>query len=82
MNIKLSVKEISKREQQVSRLIEICEDLDTEGLGYVSTNLLAKILRGVPGARSEIKSYEPGESARAKGVQSALEVNKNSFPGY
>jgi hypothetical protein len=57
-------------------LIEICEDLDTEGLGYINTNVLAKILRGVPGARIEITTNEIGESARGKGIKSALEINK------
>lgn len=38
----------------MSKLLETCEDLDTEGLGYISTQVLAKILRGVAGVRVEI----------------------------
>lgn len=42
------------KEQQVAKLVEICEELDTEEHGYVTTGVLAKILRGIPGVRPEI----------------------------
>lgn len=49
-----AVKEQCRREQQVSKLLETCEDIDSEGLGIISSQILAKILRGVAGVRVEI----------------------------
>ena len=43
------------REQHVAKLVEICEDLDKSSRGYVKTSVLANILKGIPGARAEIR---------------------------
>lgn len=39
----------------MAKLVQICEELDSNNCGYVNTAMLAKILRGIPGVRKELK---------------------------
>lgn len=48
-----------QRDLHLQRIIQICEDLDTDERGYVSTMILAKILKTLPGVRPELLGPQP-----------------------
>lgn len=54
------------KDNKVSKLIEVCQDLDEKKKGYISTKLLATILRGggISGIRRELKPKDNDELSR------------------
>lgn len=54
------------KDNKVSKLIEVCQDLDENKKGYISTKLLATILRGggISGIRTELKAKDNDELSR------------------
>ena len=56
--------------------MEICEDLDTEKRGYISVPVLAKILKGIPGARPELTQMHATKDW--PGVEQWLDANGGS----
>lgn len=64
------------REQQIAKLIQICEDIDTEDRGYITVELLAKILKGLPNARPELTNSPTVEWPG--GVHAWLDLNGGS----
>ncbi len=63
--------------------MQICEDLDIDGRGYVNTKVLAQILKSVPGIRPEILGPTPSPRFYQgfNGYVSSEQVGKLDF-GY
>jgi hypothetical protein len=70
-----------QRDQHLQRLLQICEDLDTEGRGYVNTAALAQILRRVPGVRPEVISGAPTHSGSPRMYKMAYGYGSNEHIG-
>lgn len=51
---------IYDRERQRARLLALCEEIDTDGRGYIATMTFAKLLKGMQNLRSEITGHQSG----------------------
>ena len=66
-------------------LLQICEDLDPDSLGYVSSSILAKILKTLPGVRPEVLGAQASPKfykGAPSGYSSNEQVNGAKSVGY